>query len=209
MPAAIASSRFLLVAAIRRTLTLDRLGAAEPLELALLQHAQQLDLDVRVHVADLVEEQRAAVGPLEAPLLARRRAGERPFLVAEQLRLDQRVGQRRAADLHERLGCALRVVVDRLRDQLLAGARLAADQHRGVGARDLHHLLADCVHRAAGAEDLREVVALAQLPLQPHVLLHQPLAVRLEQPLHLDRLRDHRGDDAEELRRCARSCARP
>ena len=55
------------------------------------------------------------------------------------------------------------------------------------------------VHRAAGAEDVREVVALAQLSLQPDVLLHQPLALGLEQPLDLDRLRDHRGDDAEEL----------
>ena len=45
---------------------LDRLGAADALELALLQHAQQLDLHVERQVADLVEEQRAAVGQLEA-----------------------------------------------------------------------------------------------------------------------------------------------
>ena len=55
------------------------------------------------------------------------------------------------------------------------------------------------VHRAAGAEDVREVVALAQLPLQPDVLLDQPLAVGLDQALDLDRMRDHRRDDAEEL----------
>ena len=42
------------------------LAAADALELALLQHAQQLDLHVQRHVADLVEEQRAAVGELEA-----------------------------------------------------------------------------------------------------------------------------------------------
>ena len=89
MPAAIAFSRSLLVAAISRTLTLIGLGAAEPLELALLQHAQQLDLRRQVDVADLVEEQRAALGQLEAALLARLGAGERALLVAEQLRLDQ------------------------------------------------------------------------------------------------------------------------
>ena len=81
----------------------DGLGAAQPLELALLQHAQQLDLRREVQLADLVEEQRAAVGQLEAPLLGGVRAGERALLVAEQLRLDQVVRQRRAADLDERL----------------------------------------------------------------------------------------------------------
>ncbi len=41
------------------------LAAADTLEDALLEHAQQLHLHVDAHVADLVEEQRAAVGELE------------------------------------------------------------------------------------------------------------------------------------------------
>ena len=51
-----------------RTLTLMRLVAADALELPLLQHAQQLDLHGRGEVADLVQEERAAVGHLEAAL---------------------------------------------------------------------------------------------------------------------------------------------
>ena len=51
---------------------LDRLGAADALELALLQHAQQLDLHLQRQVADLVEEQGAAVGELEAARRAAR-----------------------------------------------------------------------------------------------------------------------------------------
>ena len=54
-------------------------------------------------LADLVEEQRAALGQLEAAPLARLRAGEGALLVAEQLGLDQRLRQRRAVDLDERL----------------------------------------------------------------------------------------------------------
>ena len=84
----------LLVAAIEPDVDLDGFGAAEPLELALLQHAQQLDLRGQLHVADLVEEQRAALRELEPALLAILRAGERALLVAEQLRFDQRLGQR-------------------------------------------------------------------------------------------------------------------
>ena len=60
----------LLVAAIRRTLTLTVSVPPSALELALLQHAQQLHLRAQVDVADLVEEQRAALGQLEAALLA-------------------------------------------------------------------------------------------------------------------------------------------
>ena len=99
--------------------------------------------------------------------------------------------------------------MDRVRDQLLAGARLAADQHRGVGPRHLRDLLVDLPHRPAGADDVREVVALAQLLPQVRVLVDQPPPLVLDQPLDLDRLRDHRRDDAEELRRCGRSRARP
>ena len=54
---------------------LDGFGPAHALELALLQHAQELDLRGQVDVADLVKEQRAAFRQLEAallPLLPRR-----------------------------------------------------------------------------------------------------------------------------------------
>ena len=48
----------------------DRLDAADALELALLQRAQELHLHLDGDLADLVEEERAAVGELEAPGLA-------------------------------------------------------------------------------------------------------------------------------------------
>ena len=52
-----------------------RLVAADAVELAVGEHAQQARLQVGRHVADLVEEQRAAVGLLEAaaPRRLRRR----------------------------------------------------------------------------------------------------------------------------------------
>ena len=55
----------------------DRVRAvvADPLVLALLQHAQQLALQIERDLADLVEEDRAAVGELEA---ARRDRDARP-----------------------------------------------------------------------------------------------------------------------------------
>jgi hypothetical protein len=108
---------------MRRTSTLRGLDAAHALELALLQHAQQLHLHLERDLADLVEEQRAAVGQLEAPGLGLHGAGEGAALVAEQLRLHQVLGDGRAVDLDERLVLAgARAVVDGRGDQLLAGA---------------------------------------------------------------------------------------
>ena len=52
-------------------------------------------------------------------------AGERAAHVPEQLRLEQRFGDRAAVDGDERPRRAPAVRVDRARDQLLAGAALA------------------------------------------------------------------------------------
>jgi hypothetical protein len=41
---------------------LERLVAADALELAGLEHPQQLGLQIRVQVADLIEEEGAALG---------------------------------------------------------------------------------------------------------------------------------------------------
>ena len=68
----------------------------------LLQHAQQLHLRRRRHLADLVEEERAAIGQLEAALPPIGGAGERALLVAEDLALEQRLGNRGAVDGDER-----------------------------------------------------------------------------------------------------------
>ena len=54
-----------MVAATTRTSTSIALVAAELGELAVLQHVQQLGLQRRLHLADFVEHQRAAVGLLE------------------------------------------------------------------------------------------------------------------------------------------------
>ena len=99
-PRRTSSARSRLVAAITRAFDAHGLRAADALELLLLQHAQQLDLRVERQLADLVEEDRAVVGELEAALLLLHRAGERAALVAEELAFDERGRQRPAVHLH-------------------------------------------------------------------------------------------------------------
>ena len=69
----------------------DVLRAADALERLLLEEAQQLGLQRRHHLADLVEEHRAAVGRLEQAALLLPRVGEGAALVAEELALEQRL----------------------------------------------------------------------------------------------------------------------
>jgi len=67
----------------------DRAIAPHPLELALLQHAQQRHLGLRRELPHLVQEQGPAGGQLEAALAACHGPGEGAPLVAEQLGRDQ------------------------------------------------------------------------------------------------------------------------
>src|SRR5262249_26515322 len=92
---------------------LDRVGVADALELALLQHAEQLGLQRRAHRADFVEQQRALVRLLEASLAGADGARERATDVAEELRLEQRLWNRAAVDGDEPVGAPRTVVMDR------------------------------------------------------------------------------------------------
>src|SRR5512138_1354226 len=98
-----------------------------------------------MHLADLVEEDRAAVRVLELAELALLRARERALLEAEQLALEQLRRQRRAIHLDEGLIAPARELEDRARDELLAGPALAAHEHGDVGVGDL---LDDLAHLA-------------------------------------------------------------
>src|SRR5262249_41246165 len=94
---------------------------ADPLELALLKHPEKRELGVRWQVADLVEEDGAAVGKLESAGASLERAGEGALLVTEQLRGDQRGRDSRTVDAHEGARGPRRSLVDRPSDELLAG----------------------------------------------------------------------------------------
>ena len=115
-------------------------------------------------------------------------ARERAAHVAEQLRLEQRLGHGAAVERHHRLVAPQRVEVDGLRDQALAGARLAGQQDRAVGARDRLDHLEDVEHRLASADDVRELVRQAERPLEQDVLLAELPVLDLLAHLHLEQV---------------------
>ena len=136
----------------------DQFAPADAEEFAFCQHAQQARLQRRRHVADLVEEQRSTIGLFEAPDMALGRAGERAGLVAEQFAFQQFRRNRRGVERDERLVRARRFAVERARDQFLAGAGFAGDEHVQRRGRDPAHGAEQRLHPRRIAEQLRRFV---------------------------------------------------
>ncbi len=130
-----------------------RFGAAHRAHLVLLQHAQQLHLQTHRHVADLIEQQRAAVGRLEQAAVLANRAGEGALHVAEQFAFQQVLGHGAAIDRDERPIAARAGLVNRARQQLFAGAAFAGDHDAGIGAGDHVSLRQALFHHRAARDD--------------------------------------------------------
>src|SRR5438132_886323 len=135
---------------------LDRPGAADTLELLLLEDPEELRLELEGDLADLVEEERAAMGHLEASDLLCDGPGEGAALVAEELALEKPRRDGRAIDLDEGPLPAAASVVDGARDRFLPRAGLAEDEHGRVGRCDGLHLLEDISEKTALADDFLE-----------------------------------------------------
>ncbi len=127
---------------------------------------------------DLVQEDGAAVRHFELAAFLRIGAGERPFFVAEELRFQQRLRQRRARYRDEGFRRAVARVMDGARDHLFAGAAFSLDQHRAAQARHLGGQVQDLPHARILADHVVRGVLARQLLAQDRVF---PLQV-----LHLD-----------------------
>ena len=131
-PRAISSSRSLVGRRDDADVHDERLGGAHRLDLAVLQRPQDLGLRPQAHVRRPRRGRSSRRRPARTSRSGRGAApGERALVVAEQLGLDQLLGDRGAVDLDERLARARAVPMDGARDQLLAGSRFPGDEHRG------------------------------------------------------------------------------
>ncbi|SPE33762.1 hypothetical protein SBA2_800020 [Acidobacteriia bacterium SbA2] len=156
----------------------DVLHSADAPDGLILQDSQQLRLEIGRHFTDFIEKQRPAVGDLKEPLLQGFGVGERPAFVAEEFGFHQGFRDGRAVDGHKRLVGAHAVVMDRLGHQVLAGAALALNQHRGGFARRyLAHEVHELEHARRFAHHLVVTGTLADLLAQAVALGAQHRAV--------------------------------
>jgi len=86
-------------------------------------------------VADLIEQQRPALRAADQSRAVFHGAGEGALAVAEHLRFHERRWQGAAVHWKERTGAAGELV-DRRRDDLLAGTGFPLQEHREAGLRD-------------------------------------------------------------------------
>ena len=89
--------------------------------------------------------------------------------------------------------------MDRVGDQLFSGSRFPPDQNGGVRGRRLGDLFVDLLHRVTRPDQVTHVVPLAKFLLELAVFLHQPVAFRLQKPVHARRLPQHRGGNSQDL----------
>src|SRR5690606_3823027 len=120
----------------------DGFVAADPLDLAFLQGPEALALGVKTEGGDLIEEQRAAVGALEAPGAAAVGAGVGALFAAGEFGLDQAPRPRGADEADQRAMAARAVSVQVLGKELLAHPGFTGQQYRGLGwSYPLQHAL--------------------------------------------------------------------
>ena len=132
---------------------LDRV-ASDRFHLAGLERPEQLHLRARRQIADLVQEERAAVGRLEETCACGECRREGTAGVPEELALDQLLRDRCAVDRDERLACASRSLMDLARHELLTRAALAEHEDRRVRLRDAGDDAIDLPHLRTGTDHL-------------------------------------------------------
>ena len=127
--------------------------ASEPLDLPLLEHAQQLDLDVERQVADLVEKNRRVSASSKRPICLASAPVNAPFSRPNSSLSMSVLGI--AAQLMRTMTAAAprALFVNLRRDELLARPRLAEQQHRRVGGGYLTRLIEGALDGGASSDD--------------------------------------------------------
>ncbi|MGB9004665.1 MAG: hypothetical protein WCB96_02970 [Candidatus Aminicenantales bacterium] len=159
------------------------------MDFSLFQDAQHLGLRFQAHVSDFIQEDCPAVGLVKLARFALGGARKSALLMAEELRLDELLGNGRAVHLDERLLGPQAVVVDGPGNKLLARSALSVDKHGGVGGRRFEDILPQLLHQGMVADEL-----VAFLRFAPQVLafaaeagLGQGIAQADQDPLPVER----------------------
>jgi hypothetical protein len=117
---------------------------------------QQLDLRPLGQLADLVQEDGAAIGLLEDPALRDRRAGEGAAHVAEELALHEIAREAGAVHFHERPSPLDFIGAEHVGEEILSGARLSLDEDAGGRGKELRGLPRQLEHpRVLGDDTVR------------------------------------------------------
>jgi len=139
------------------------LVAADAFDFTFFEDAQQFGLHGDGHIADFVEEERAAFGLFEFAEMLGGGAGERALFVAEKFGFDEFGGDGGAIQSDEGIFAARGFFVNSARDEFLAGAGFAEDTDAGFAGGDAIDLGEKFFHRGPTADELVFAEAVAEL----------------------------------------------
>src|SRR5690242_10459092 len=137
--------------------------ASDALDLSLFEGAKQLGLHGKRHIADVVEEEGAAIGLLEFADMTGAGSGERAFLVAEEFGLDEFGGNGGAVEGDEGCFAARGFLVNGASDKLFAGTRFAQNADAGFTGGHAVDLSEELLHGGTRANELALAEAVAKL----------------------------------------------
>src|SRR5215469_6409652 len=106
----------------------DRMVTPHPLKFLFLQYPQERDLRFHGKITDLIQEERATVRRLKPSHPPLKCAGECSLFMAEKLRSDQRLWNRRTVNANERSVSAFRSPMQSTCDQLFAGSGFSQNE---------------------------------------------------------------------------------
>src|SRR5579884_1941255 len=101
-----------------------------------LQNTQQFCLKIERHICNLIEEESARIGALEAPQAIRARVGEGSFYMPKQLALEDSFGKSAGVHGNHGPGCSLGKGMQRPCHNFLPRAMFSGDENVGVRRPD-------------------------------------------------------------------------
>ena len=139
------------------------LERADAIDIAELQHAQQLGLDAQRQVGDFVEQEHASIGGFEEPGAIFHGPREGPPHMAEQLALEQRLDDGRTVHDDKGPRAAAPCPVDGPGCQLLPGAGLSRDERSPDERRQPRDGADEVTHRGASSHHPQRVGGVSRI----------------------------------------------
>ncbi len=152
-----------------------RARASQPLELPLLQDAEQFGLQFERNFSYFVQENRAAIGHFEAANPLRDRSCECAFLMSEQLAFQQARRNCRAVELDEGLRATGAQIMNGSRNQFFSRARFPINENRRIRRCYGSHFFEDSAQRCASSDDLGKIHFRADFIFQIEFFLRELL----------------------------------
>ena len=149
----------------------DALVPADAFEDARVESAQKFDLNIGINFADFIQEERSACGLFESADASLGRSSECPALMTEKLAFDQLRCERRTVKRNKTRLVAIAEIMDRVRDQFLAGPALADEKNCGAARGHLANGVEDFMHRPGFTDQVFQTETFIYLMAELNIFL--------------------------------------